>query len=62
MKQVSNQAKIKASKGNRLKWTALKEVPSVKISSELTQGKHLTSNDLANVRKPNSNAENFIIP
>ena len=62
MKPNSNQTRRQVSKGDRLRWTPLKEVSSVRLSSDLTKGKPLTSNDLTNIRKPNLGSKNFFVP
>lgn len=61
MKQKYSKTRSQASKGDRLGWTPLKNVSSVKLSSELTRGKLLTSNDLTHIGKPNSGTKNLFV-
>ncbi len=62
MKSTSNQTRKQVSKGDRLRWTLIKEASSVMLSSDLIKGKPLSSDDLTNLRKPNSGSKNFFIP
>jgi hypothetical protein len=62
MKSSKNHTKAVASKGERLKWTPLKEVKQVPLTASLTKGRLLTSMDLKKVNKAHSSSNNILIP
>ncbi|MCW3109642.1 MAG: hypothetical protein JWQ09_4148 [Segetibacter sp.] len=62
MKIVKENSKVVPSKGDRLKWTPLKDAKVVPLSTELIKGKLLTSDDLDRTRQTNSNSNNVIVP
>lgn len=61
MKPVSGNTKA-AFKGDRLKWTPLKEAKPVKLTSELSEGKHLNAQDLSKAKNSNLPSHNVLIP
>ncbi len=61
MKPANRHTKA-ASKGDRLKWTPLKEVKSVKLTSDLTKGRHLNAKDLSKSKNSNFSSRNVIVP
>ena len=62
MKTATDQRKKQASKGDRLNWRSLKEVSPVTLSSENTEGKQLTPEDLRTSGKPAPATKNLIVP
>lgn len=61
MKPVNRHTKA-ASKGDRLKWSPLKEAKSVKLTSDLTKGKHLNARDLSKSKNSDFSSHNVIVP
>lgn len=62
MKLLNQHTKLVASKGDRLKWTPLKEAKIVRLTEERMKGKQLTSEELVTTRKTDSNSNNVIVP
>lgn len=61
MKPANRHTKI-ASKGDRLKWTPLKEAKSIKLTSDLTKGKRLNAHDLSKAKNSNLSNHNVFVP
>lgn len=61
MKQ-KNLKKGVVAKGDRLNWTPLKDVKSVRLTSSLTKGRLLTARDLSKARRSKNVSLNVLVP
>lgn len=61
MKVKKSTYKTYSSKGDRLKWVTIKEVKTVKLTTELILGKPLDLNELSK-RNNNFHSSNVLVP
>lgn len=61
MSMTNSTYKNYSSKGDRLKWTSLKDAKSVKLTAELTSGKVIDFKELSK-RSNNLRSSNILVP